>query len=134
MAEYIRFSTFNHDSLSKRPQGVFQALFDLKDNGQMQEHHLIHFENTVSWFNKNLKKPTQFSKSKKRHALSSGICWYKASAHTHINKMYELVDILKEHLIEVNITKTNKPGYIVYDDDFQIVAEPFVETKGHKLK
>lgn len=134
MANYIRFSTFKNDDLSHRPQGIFQALFELKDEGHMQEHHLIHFENIVAWFNQNLEKPTQFSKSRKKHAQFSGICWYKSSANIHINKMYELVQILKEHFIECDIIQTNKPGYIVYDDDYQIVAEPFVETQGRKLK
>lgn len=127
--EYTRFFISKNDAKSNKPKGIFQALFDLCDQGMMEDYQLQWFDDVMRWFNKELKRPTQFSRSKRPHAASSGICWYKSSANEHINKMYELKEILNQHGIEVEIVRTNKPGYIVFEDDYQIVAEPFVETK-----
>jgi hypothetical protein len=39
-----------------------------------------------------------------------------------------LKHILESHGIVVDVIKTNRPGYVVYEDDFQVAAEPFSET------
>ena len=70
------------------------------------------------------KEPTTFSRSRKKHAKQVGLSWYKSTANEHINKMYELVEILRHYNIQVNILKTNKPGYVVFEDEYQTVAEP----------
>ena len=42
--------------------------------------------------------------------------------------MYEVTYLLRAHGINVEILSTERPGYVVYEDQFQIVAEPFKET------
>jgi hypothetical protein len=39
-----------------------------------------------------------------------------------------LVVIPEHHGISVRMLKADRVGYIVYEDDFQIVAEPFADT------
>lgn len=36
-----------------------------------------------------------------------------------------MIRILEQHGIYVKKIKTDKPGYVVYEDDWQLVAEPF---------
>jgi hypothetical protein len=36
-----------------------------------------------------------------------------------------MVAILENHGIRVKMLQTEKPGYVVYKDEFQVVAEPF---------
>ena len=36
--------------------------------------------------------------------------------------------ILGEHGIVVETLETERPGYVVYEDDVQVVAEPFSDT------
>jgi hypothetical protein len=36
-----------------------------------------------------------------------------------------MVRVLERHGIYVKKIKTDKPGYLVYEDDWQVVAEPF---------
>jgi len=43
--------------------------------------------------------------------------------------MQEMVAVLKRHDVPVQMIKTAKPGYIVYEDEFQIVAVPFADSK-----
>jgi len=36
-----------------------------------------------------------------------------------------MVAILENHDVKVEMLKTQRPGYLVYQDEFQVVAEPF---------
>ena len=42
--------------------------------------------------------------------------------------MRVLVQILVAHGIVVEVLRTERPGYIVYEDAYQVAAEPFKET------
>ena len=57
------------------------------------------------------------------------MCWFKPSATQHIARIREMVCILEQHGVFVHVFKTDRPGYIVYEDEFQIVAEPFADLR-----
>lgn len=80
------------------------------------------------WFNQNLDKPDRFSRTKGPFRQKKGISWFRDSAHEHIRRMREMVEILKRHGISVRQLVTDRPGSIIYEDDFQICAEPFWDT------
>jgi len=42
--------------------------------------------------------------------------------------MREIIRLLESHGISVRMIKTDRPGYVVYEDDHQIVAEPFADS------
>jgi pyruvate-formate lyase-activating enzyme len=60
--------------------------------------------------------------------MRHGVCWFKTDAQRHISKIWEIVQVLERNGIPVKKITTVKPGYIIYEDEWQIVAEPF--TKG----
>lgn len=39
--------------------------------------------------------------------------------------MHEIADLLAEHGIHARMIQTDRPGYVVYEDAYQVVAEPF---------
>jgi hypothetical protein len=49
-------------------------------------------------------------------------------ATDHIGLAREVVELLRQHDVVVETILTDRPGFLVYEDDFQIVAEPFSET------
>jgi len=51
--------------------------------------------------------------------------WFKNNAKDHLAHIRDLVAILQNHGIAVRMLKTDRVGYVVYEDEFQIVAEPF---------
>jgi len=57
------------------------------------------------------------------------VCWFKPSATNHIAKVREISFILEENGVLVRVLKTHKPGYIVYEDHYQVVAEPFADLR-----
>jgi hypothetical protein len=126
---YIRFVILNKDPNSGRRQGLFHALRDLKDSGQLNLHEQARYNIILEWFNQNLEKPFSLARSRKTHAKSVALSWFKNDAKEHIIRMWELGDILKTHGIDVDMIRTDRPGYIVYEDEIQIAAEPFQETQ-----
>jgi len=119
--EFIRFVIGRKDEDSHVEQGVFQAVAlaiewqDIKGNDADELNALRR------WFSENLEKPSSFG----RYKLRRRICWFKTDATEHIRRIWEMVQILERNGIYVKKIKTDKPGYVVYEDEWQLVAEPF---------
>lgn len=124
----VGFVIHKNDQDSGRRQGLFQALSDLEYEGVLLEHEQAQYDGTYEWFRKHLRKPRSFTRSSKPHAKKVALSWFKDTAIEHISKMHELIQILEAHGIVVDTLRTERPGYIVYEDEFQITAEPFRET------
>jgi hypothetical protein len=43
--------------------------------------------------------------------------------------MWGYVAILHDHDVPVQMLKAERVGYIVYTDEYQVVAEPFADTR-----
>jgi hypothetical protein len=116
--EYIRFVIGRKDETSQVEQGVFQAaaLAQIVPDSDADELNELR-----AWFNENLQVPTSFGRNK----LPLGICWFKTGSAEHISRIWELIRILERNGIYVKKIRTDKPGYVIYEDDWQIVAEPF---------
>lgn len=125
---YIRFVIAQKDPDSGRRQGLFHALRELKDRGELYDYELHHANTILTWFDIHLDKPDSLTRSSKPHALNKAISWFKDSAVQHIQRMRSLQQILEAHGIRVEIIRTDRPGYIVYEDAYQIAAEPFQDT------
>jgi hypothetical protein len=125
--KYIRFvnkSVINIDSC--QDQGVFCEAFALRDNGSLSEEEK-ELARLLDWFDANLETPTKFARVKKplHRAKKVAICWFKETATKHIVKIKGFLDLLSHHGAVVSQIETRKPGYITYEDEFQVAAMPF---------
>ncbi len=125
---YIRFVIRSKDKDSGRRQGLFQAFSELEQANILEEKELNEWNEIYNWFRKNLNKPRKFSTSSKPHSKNVAISWFKDLAKEHIKKMYELRQIFENNGITVDVLRTTRPGYIVYEDKYQVAAEPFSDT------
>ena len=125
---FVRFVIHENHEDSGRRQGIFQAVSDLEHAGVLLQHEQQQYDEIYEWFRFNLKKPKSFSRSSKPHAKNVALSWYKDSAVEHIAKTQGLVEILRAHGVAVDLLRTDRPGYIVYEDSCQVAAEPFRET------
>ena len=125
---YVRFIIHGLDEDSGRRQGLFQAVSNLEHEGALLPYEQALYDDVYQWFRHNLKKPTSFSKSSKRGAKAAAISWFKDTAKDHIQKMREMAFILEAHGTTTVMIQTEKPGYIVYEDEFQVAAEPYADT------
>lgn len=125
---FVRFVIHKNDEDSGRRQGLFQAMADLEEASLLEAHEQHLYDEIYEWFRKNLRKPRSFTRSTKPHAKKVALSWFKDGATEHISRMRTVASILDAHGIEVEVLHTERPGYVVYEDQYQVAAEPFSET------
>ncbi len=126
---YVRFVIDRDDEGSGELQGLFQAVYDLRYEGRLSCEEEAAAKKIFKWFGKNLPGSKRFSRSSKRHAKAVAISWFKPTAEDCIKRMQELSSILYAHDIPTRVNKTRRPGYVVYEDEYQVVAQPFSDRK-----
>jgi hypothetical protein len=128
---YLRFVVPNIDEDSERMLGVFHAIWNLRDRGLLYPYEEDEHDSLRYWFNTYLRKPTRFTAAKPPYCgkKRKAICWFKDSAQSHIWQIWGLVAILQDHGIPVHILKTERAGYVVYEDEYQVAAEPFADIR-----
>jgi hypothetical protein len=52
----------------------------------------------------------------------------RVSAHEHLNHLRKLAALIESAGIGVDELRTDRPGYVVYADEHQVVALPFADT------
>ena len=119
--EYVRFVIGRKDEESHVEKGIFQAVAQALEWQSVTGSDADDLKDLRVWFNENLEKPTSFGRDK----LRLGICWFKTDAAEHISRIWEMVQILERNGVYVKKLKTDKPGYVIYEDEWQLVAEPF---------
>jgi hypothetical protein len=126
---YLRFVAPSVDRQSGRRSGIIHAAFYLKEEGQLADYEEEELEKVFGWLNKNLPVPTRLSKKRNSHqGRPQGISWFKGSATECVSMIRIIAAILEEHGIPVQQLVSDRPGKIVYEDEYQIVALPFAET------
>jgi hypothetical protein len=126
---YIRFiAEFKNDS-GETETGVFQAAGFLRESNKVYDYDKKYLLEIRDWFNYHLEKPSRFNKSKRKNAQNISLSWFKSTATAHLQKMYEMKQILDKYDIEVTVIKRKNPGYIIYEDDYQISSLPHGKDK-----
>ena len=120
---FVRFVTRCRDEESHHFEGVFQAAFRLRNRGRLAE--ATRFEALRQWFNVHLPVPARFSLSRGRRAGRRAVCWFRADAVEHLGKVRELAALLERHGAPTRRLRAPRPGYVVYEDAFQVAAVPF---------
>lgn len=126
---YVRFVVHQRNESSHRREGLFGAAADLRDGRVLSDAELAELEEVRHWFNVHLKRPSRFSRSRRSGAHSEAICWFKDSARQHIRRMRQMADILERQGIATMMLTAGRPGYIVYEDSYQVAAVPFRDTR-----
>ena len=126
---YVRFIVPQKDRDSGCRLGIFQAMYVLRDMGDLCAYEEEYASEVLCWFSQHLRKPSSFTRVHKRYPSPKAICWFRDSAHEHIAHMWDMVAILEEHDRVVAFIRTQRPGYITYQDRFQVAAVPFSDTE-----
>jgi hypothetical protein len=119
--EYVRFVAGRKDQDSHVEQGIFQAAAQSLEWQDITGSDADELNELRAWFSLNLERPTCFGRDK----LPLGICWFKTGSTEHISRIWEMVNILERNGIYAKKIRTDKPGYVLYEDEWQLVAEPF---------
>ncbi|MCO5113909.1 MAG: hypothetical protein M9899_07020 [Bdellovibrionaceae bacterium] len=126
---FLRFVVGEIDHRSGREKGIFSIAYDILRLDQAPEYELNEIKKSLFWLETHLPAAKKFSRKKNiGDKNTQGISWIKSDANEIVKRLYELKDIIERHGYQVEVIKTQRPGYIVYEDRFQIVAEPFRES------
>lgn len=124
----IRFIIDRRDPDSGRRQGLFQAAKALRDSGLLSEEDDNTLERIWDWFNRHLERPERLALSPRPNSKAQALSWFRDTATDHITKMRAFGVMLERYDIAVTMIRTDRPGYVLYEDEYQVVAYPFSDT------
>jgi hypothetical protein len=125
---YLRFVTPKLDIQSGRRQGLFYAAYELEAAGAIVGDPFEELAALHAWFAKNMQEPSRAARSSRPHRKGLALSWFKETAVAHVSNMRRMQLLLETHGVFAELLKTARPGYIVYEDEHQILAYPFADT------
>ena len=125
MTKYLRFQGQGIIGGTRSNFGVFMLAGKLRDDPATSAYDAEHLKEQLNWFNQHLSVPPVFRDSKNYRA----ICWFKDSAHKPLSRIWAIKTLLAEYGLWIEHITTNTPGYVIYEDDWQIAAKPFRDNK-----
>lgn len=116
---YLRIVVGLESDSPRKLVGLFTEVTHLKNNNILFDYEVDLANQIFDFYNENLPCPP-FQNSK---WSIKAVSWFKDSATEFINKMWDLAAILEQNGLHIRILKTDKPGMILYEDEYQIVAQ-----------
>ena len=124
---FIRFVSAEILEDSQVAAGIFVAAYKLRLGAALPDYEYEYLNKLLYWFDENLQRPDRFSRSSRPGRNNRAICWFRSSAREHIRKAHEITVILENNDVLIRMIKAERIGYVVYEDEFQVVAEPFAD-------
>jgi len=122
----LRFVISDRDWRTGQPKGLMSLAYDLLRSGELPSTDEYELLQHVEWIEANLPVPERFARKRNvSHKNTHGISWIKADATEAVRRFRAIAEIMNRHDLAVEVMQTDRPGYIVYEDDWQLVAEPF---------
>jgi hypothetical protein len=110
--------------------GLFVMARCLRDEEQLESYEREWLEELYAWFNAELPCPPFL----KEQFPTDAVCWFRESAGQFVSRMWDLAALLREHACPVRMLRTTRPGTILYQDPFQVVAVPgFFVSRGRGM-
>jgi len=118
MAKWLRFVTTRVDEDSRKPEGVFMAAHSLLKSGDLDPDEWKFLREILDWFNENLPAPPE------NFYASRAIFWFQPNARDCLDRVWDMVHLLRQHGYHVVVYKCPGLGNICYRDKFQVAAYP----------
>ena len=129
---FIRFALTTKHPESGVEEGLFRAAYRLRDSARVEADDRRRLTEVLGWFGENLVTPDRFNRSRSKgfyRRKTRGIAWFRDSATDCLSRMHEMKGILEKYGHPVTILTEARVGYVTYEDELQVVAEPFSDTK-----
>lgn len=129
---FLRFVVSEIHPDSGVNNGLFELAYTLRDADDVSEEDRQVLADHLAWFAKSLSTPERFNRSSSKgyyRRATRGIAWFRDTAVEHIARMHEMRRIVEANGHAVELIREERIGYVVYEDDVQVVAEPFSDTR-----
>jgi hypothetical protein len=127
-ADLIRFVTDERHPPYGHRTGIFMNAYAVWRAHRLDPADHQELRALLDWFNENLKRPERLAASRRPHGDETGISWIRSTAHEHMKRLRRMVALLQSGGVKIHELRTLRPGYILYEDDHQVVALPFGDT------
>lgn len=122
---YIRLSRERSDRRYHIETGVFHSAGRLRRAQETTYADEDRLRGMLKWMDRHLPAPSDLNRI-------HSIFWFKAhvvSAQPELwKRIVELKELLERYSYRIELRETRRPGYIVYEDYYQIAAVPFKDT------
>ena len=125
---FIRFVSGEIHECSHVSTGLFQTVFELMDDPLLPRGDYIRLWELMDWFNRYLKGPSEY-RLRSPWRIERAISWFKPTAHVYLARAWEMAAILERNDFFVRMIKAQKTGYILYEDEAQVFAQPFADIR-----
>jgi hypothetical protein len=128
---YLRFVYNNSVYGTHSRKGFSQAAAQLASDPSADVLSVSRVDELREWFGEHLELPERFLKTNSKGSYrrkTKRLRWFKPTATEHITKAFELKSVLEENGSGIDIPRESRIGYVVYEDDHQVVAAPFSDT------
>ncbi len=124
---FIRFVTSEIDERSHVPAGLFCAASNLRWTPELPDYEIEALSDLRDWFNIHLESP--FDHLARTDRYEKAICWFKSTARDQLARAWEMIAILERNDVQIWTIRTRKTGYVYYEDEAQVFAEPFYDVR-----
>ena len=100
------------------------SAYRLRDEGDLTKYQSHELRSLLHWFDENLHAPDVLEHDYNKSAIS----WFKSRAKPCVSRIWTLVHILEEHGVLIDKITTEEPGWVIYEDRWQVVAHPTERT------
>ncbi len=122
----LRFVGHDLDPRTGQPIGLMTLAYGLRNSGDTNVADADQLLAHLDWIQCSVPIPTRFARRRNPyHKETHGVSWAKATAVEFVRHLHAIADILGRYDIAVHVVRTTRPGYVVHEDDWQVVAEPF---------
>lgn len=114
------------------PVGVVGVAYRLLRQVDLDEDQRLQLTRCIRWFELHLPVPERFNRTTSKghyRRQAKGISWLRDTASEHLAQLRALADEVRACGYEVVELRETRPGYVVHEDDLQVVAEPFRDTR-----
>ena len=123
---YLRFVGTDTDERTGQATGLMTIAYELRNAGALNLADETQLLTHLHWIQTEIPIPTRFARRRNgHHKETHGLSWVKSEATELIAHLYAIADIAGRHDRMIDVQRTARPGYVVYEDEWQIVAEPF---------
>ncbi|MBX3594778.1 hypothetical protein [Sphingomonas sp.] len=123
---YLRFMAPGWEVRRGVDRGLFGPAYSHLSDAATPDGIARAIGHEIEWFERELPVPRRraFCVRSKRCWRADGICWFRDDARAMIAHAHVLAALLTELGVWVTRHRTDRPGTILYRDDWQIIAKP----------
>jgi hypothetical protein len=125
---FIRFVSGQIHGDSHVSAGLFYSAFDLLCDPLLPYDEYWAIRDLIHWFNEHLQDPFEY-RLRVVWCAQRAICWFKPTAHEHLARAWEVAAILERNDVFIRTIKVQRTGYVLYEDEAQVLAEPFADIR-----